>query len=227
MIMRPQTFDQLFRFRSHCLCGSELSTFFPYGSKLRDDYTFVNSVGSHHIDETSSKVVFLCNLTANTSPYGRVDFMMECYVSSPTFKLTATKESKNIMSAEDFVKIHFTEDIQQAQCITLKRICSKGNLCDYHYGLSTQPILFDFKRKEIKPIDLAEESFRIKNDKGLGFYFRTNFTDGTTTITYTSPHSAFVIGTQESIQMKSEKFLKYPLNREFLLNKVKTLLLFS
>jgi hypothetical protein len=240
--MQPQTFDQLFKFRKYCLCGNELVTIFNHSIHADDEYTTVKPTGAYQLIDNNSKVIFPCNLDSRAAPYGEVNFIIHANVSSPSIKVIAEFAqphlTKIIISPNDFVRRHFTEDVQQKFNINLTRKCharveaklrqfSYTQPCGFSYVLSVGPILFDFVKNEMKPISLLEETFTLVDDKEHSYRFRTNFTKETTTITYSVPKPGFVIGGQESIDLPIEKFLKYPLEREFLLNKVKTLLLFS
>lgn len=195
---------------------------------MEDDYTFVQI---NHVDNDNngSTIDLLGNLDARTSPHGEADFLISAYVSSDTFNLKAAYPvpsfHKRHVSPEDFVKSHMTTDVQEKINIRLQRKCSNKQ-CEYSYFLSTAPIVFDMKTYKVSPLELQEETFRM-NYHDNTYYFRTNFATEQTTITYHVPKAGFVIGAHENIQMKSEKFLKYPLEAEFLLNKLKTLLLFS
>ncbi len=231
--MSFSTFDQFFHFRSHCLCGQPLVNIFPGSSYMEDDYTTVRAAYAKDHTENGSVISFICGIDARTSPYGEVDFLVSVYVSSNSFKLSASypKEFmyKKRLAPNLFVKHHFNIHIQDKLNIYLKRVCSSyhtDNKCEFGYALTTSPIKFDMKNQVIQPITLASEVFSISaNDQK--FHFDTNFINKETAIRCWSPKAGYVIGRQEVFHLNSEKYLKYPLEREFLLNKVKTLLLFS
>ena len=240
--MQPTTLDQFFRFRKHCLCGKKLTTVFNHSFSNDDEYTTVNPLGSYHFADNNSTIKFPCHLESRSSPYGEVDFTIVANVSSPSIKLIAEfchpHLTKVTLSPGEFVKLHFTEDVQKKFNINIIRKCTakierKGKYgglmmdCPSAFSLVTAPIMFGFNKREIVPISFLQETFILSDDKEHHYRFNTNFTKGVTQITYSVPMLGFVIGGQNTLEMPAEKFLKYPLDREFLLNKVKTLLLFS
>lgn len=240
--MAPDTFYQFFKYRSHCLCGKELTTIFNHSFSNDDEYTTINPLGSYHFADNNSTIKFPCHLESRSSPYGEVDFTIVANVSSPSIKLLAEFSQPHLtkvtISPGDFVKKHFTEEVQKKFNINIIRKCTAkiekkskyGNLmvdCPLAYSIVTKSILFDFNKKEIVPINFLQETFVLSDDKDHHYRFNTNFDEGVTKITYSVPVLGFVLGGQETLEMPAEKFLKYPLDREFLLNKVKTLLLFS
>src|SRR5271165_1477290 len=84
--MEFDTFDQLFRFREHCLCGSKLQTVFEHSS-FNDEYVAIMPRSSYCMENNNTIIRFPCNIESRCSPYGEVDFDFICYVSSPTFSI--------------------------------------------------------------------------------------------------------------------------------------------
>lgn len=234
--MAHSTFDQLFRFRTHCLCGSPLTTMFRYSS-FDNDYISVTPRGSYDLSQNGSLIKFACNIDSRISPYGEAKFDIYAYMASPTIKLVAeyvnphAEMMNTVMPAEKFVERHFDEDAQKGFNINLQRRCAVISFgpqpCSHHYILTTSAIQFDIKKKELLPITLLEETFDLLDDRQNRYRFTTNFAGELTSIIYTVPKGGYILGEQKIVDMKSEKFLKYPFEREFLLNKLKTLLLFS
>lgn len=197
---------------------------------MDDDYTFVNFTGSHHWSEDGEGVAFLGSLGSNVSPYGQADFLIKCPVGSSSFELLATydKQSPNTgIDVEQFVNKHFSRSFQRGLKIHLRRECSNRGNCKMSYSLNTTSLTFDMIERTIDPINLHSETFHLDDKSGHRFYFNTDFLEKKTSIRFISPSQRFVIGEQDTIEIDSEKFLRFPLDHEFLLNKVKTLLLFS
>ncbi len=229
--MLATTFDQLFSLRSNCPCGSPLFTIVSRGANIDDDYTFVNCVGTHHWNDYGEEgIAFLINLSSNAFPYGQAEFLIKCPMDKPNFELLAAyeKEShRNGMTAEQFVKRHFTFGLQFKQKIHVKRECANRGNCKCNYTLVSDNITFDMDTQQLNQMKFGAEDFSLVDDNDRRIYFQTDFESGITNIKYINHSARFTIGKQESFELETEKFLRYPLDREFLLNKVKTFLLFS
>jgi hypothetical protein len=232
--MQLATFEQLFNFRTNCLCGNPLSIVFNHGIHMDDDYTVIKPMSAYKLVKGGDQVAFPCCLESRLSPSGQVYFLILANLKDPSCSIkseyyetggvsTVTEYST---SPDDFVKRHFTQQLQTGFNINLRLQCSHHSSCQYRYQLSTGPIIFDMDMMQLKPITLISEYF-ILNGMRMKYYFKTDFATETTSITYNMPMPPYILGTQQVIQMNSEKFLRYPLEHEFLLNKLKTLLLFS
>lgn len=201
---------------------------------MGDDYTFIKPLAAYQLSKDQSTVIFQCCIEARTSPYGEANFNILSNVTTPDFKIKAEyvvgshrSTVHGDISPLDFVKKHFTADLQNSFDIGMVLKCaahSPEHRCGY--VLNCLPLKFDLDSNHILPIGLKSEEFEIRNGS-MVYRFKTSFVDGLTTILFNSPMKGFVIGKQETLEMNSEKFIRYPLDREFLLNKVKTLLLFS
>lgn len=234
--MEFETFDQLFKYRPNCLCGRPLAMTFAYSSSLDDDYSYILPEG-YYKSEDGAEMIFNFALDGKKPPTGKSSFIITAKVSSPHFSMVSTytdssKKDRRITSTE-FVKSHFNLTIQESLNISM---CFK---CDgvvgekqCFYLLQTSPIQFKYStgfnaaNGEIVPISIREEKFSLKQGKNR-YYFNTSYLTNKTIITYNTPKSGFVIGWQEKIEVPAEKFSKFPLDQELLLNKLKTLLLFS
>jgi hypothetical protein len=228
--MRAQTFDQLFNLRPNCPCGSKLITLVSRGNAIDDEYTFVAFVGSHHWSETNEGVSFLGNIGSNVTPYGQAEFLIKCSMNSSNFELIAAydKQSPNTqLPADQFVKRHFNTEFQQKIKVFIKRECSNRGECRCHYSMSTSFLTFDMYEQTISPIEIEGESFWLEDNSNHRYFFKTSFKEGITSIRFVSPSPKYIIGEVDSMEIDADKFLRFPLEREFLLNKAKTFLLFS
>jgi len=198
---------------------------------MDDEYTFVNFVGSHHWSEGSEGVAFLGSIGSNVTPYGQAEFLIKCQMDSPRFELMAAYEPQSPRSqlpANQFVQRHFTEDFQRKLKVFIKRECSDRGNCKCHYSLATTPLTFDMYDMTISPMELEGESFWLDDSHhNRRYFFKTDFVNMVTNIKFVSPSPQHIIGNVDSMDIDVDKFLRFPLEREFLLNKVKTFLLFS
>lgn len=210
---------------------------------MDDDYTCMT--GSHmNIGNNGSVIKFMFNIDSRTVPYGDVDFIISSYVSSGAITVDAamykSPYTKPRMSTDEFIKRHFNYASQFKLKLQLVRTCKnagifcttpKGYLCDYSYHQITKPLIFDVKTKQMDLIELESESFMIhvekKNDHSYPFYFKSNFSEGLSKIVVRAASKNYKPGPEQVIEMPVEKFLGFPVEREFLLNKARTLLLFS
>ncbi len=241
--MPLQTFDQFFKYRSKCLCGQPMVTSFPKGAAMDDEYTCMTG-GHMETGDNGSVIRFQYNIDSQAVPYGDVSFIISSFVTSGAITISGAgynnPYTRPRMSLDEFIKCHFTHDLQVKLDLVMTRKCTnagiystnhKGNLCEYSYHQKTKPLTFNLRTKMMDPIEFAEESFFIgverKNNHSGRIYFKTNFDDGTSKIITHAPSKGYVLGKELVIEMKSEKFLGYPVEPEFLLNKAKTLLLFS
>lgn len=201
---------------------------------MDDDYTVIKPMSAYQLVKDGGWVAFPCCLESRLSPSGEVYFIILANLKDPSCSIKSeyvgTKGSslhtEYRTSSDDFIKTHFTKQLQTGFNINLRLQCSHHSSCKYNYQLSTGPIIFDLDMMQLKPIPLISEHFNIDGMRNK-YFFKTDFVTETTTITYNVPQPPFILGTQQVIQMNSEKFLRYPLEGEFLLNKLKTLLLFS
>lgn len=241
--MQIPTFDQFFRYRSQCLCGQPLVTAFPKGVTMDDEYTCMT--GSHmETGDNGSVVKFLFNIDSRSVPYGDVSFVVASYVTSGAITIQGAMYNdpyrKPRMSIDEFIKKHFDQASQLKLKLNLIRTCKnagifcttpRGYLCNYSYHQKTRPLTFNVRTKMMDPIELEEESFHIdldkKNHHSQRIYFRTNYMESLSKIIVMAPSKTMVLGKEPVIEMPAEKFLGFPVNPEFLLNKAKTLLLFS
>jgi hypothetical protein len=198
--------------------------------RMEDDYTFVQ-INHVESDNNGSTIDLLGNLDARTSPYGEADFMISAYVSSDVFNLKAAYPVSSIykrhVSPDDFVRSHLTADVMEKVNLYFERKCPNKE-CPYNYALTSRPLSFNMKACKVSPVEPKDETFKLYYNENI-YYFRTNFATGQTSITFNVPQPGrtYVFAPQEVVHMKAEKFIKYPLDPEFLLNKLKTLLLFS
>jgi hypothetical protein len=233
--MQFTTFDQLFRFRSYCLCGDLLNLSFRHSS-VKDELITVCPRASYSIENNNSTIRFPLNLESRTSPYGKADFDIVAPVVSPTFQINAHFTTKNASegSAYSFIKKHFTEDIQKRLNISFHMTCSRAGFrtsktqkrCTYEYSLLTNGITFDLYSSSVI-IPLNEEEF-ILNDRWNKYIIKTRFEEGFTEIYMpTTSEKIRHYSFDSIIKMPVEKFISYPMDEGFLLNKLKLLTLFS
>ncbi len=227
--------EQLFKFRTHCLCGDPLTTIFQHSS-YDDDYISAKPRGAYtHKD--SNTIIFPLNISSTVVPYGEVDFNITTKIDSDQFELQAAyvsykskfhptaRETQYLVSdmnvsAEQFVENHFDSTVQNGLNFSLNRQCSHHNINNNKYGCEyfsrSTPMLFDLENRKTKGVRLIDEEFYLTDGKNR-IHVITNFDTQVTTM---------VVGTY-AFAISSQKFLKYPFESEFLLSKIKTLLTFS
>lgn len=210
---------------------------------MDDEYTCITG-GHMETGDNGSVIKFGYNIDSRSVPCGDVSFVISSYVTSGSITIGGAMYNdsyrKPRMSTDEFIKKHFNYASQLKLKINLIRTCKnagvfcttpKGYLCQYSFRQKNRPITFNVKTKMMDPIELEEEEFHIniekKNNHSYPIYFRTNYAEGLSKIVVRLPSKIYVLGTEQVIEMTSEKFLGFPLDREFLLNKAKTLLLFS
>lgn len=236
--MKFETFDQLFRFRPKCLCGKPVIMSFKYSSSFTSKYNeniCVTPNKTHQISENGSEVLFSFNIDSSVQKTVNIDIV--AYISSPDFSSTAAYTSPLIKGQRlppiEVVKAYLTEKIQNDLNLVVVFKCSQlfqDSPCSY--TLMTKPIIFDFNRGfnstkgKIRPLELYEESFSIGSGTKT-YRCRTSFEENKTVVSYRVAKPKFTIGGEESLIIPAHHFLKFPLDSEWLINKINTLVLFS
>jgi hypothetical protein len=219
--MEFSTFADYFRFRDKCLCGGALATSFTYSSH-DDDYIHVKPMGSYFVDKKELSLVFPLEIESRLSPHGEVAFHVVCHLVTNKLHVNTKSFTNTQISPLNFVEQHL--DIVAQQCLNFKmlRTCTSSNDCNSHYELIARPLTFDIRGGTYNPIQADCEHFNLVDNAERKYRFLTDFKTGNTTIHYdvTNKNSGSII-------LPLEKFVKYPVEREFLLNKVKTLILFT
>jgi len=128
-------------------------------------------------------------------------------------------------SARELVKKYFIEELQGNLNITYVRMCSNDN-CSSSFKLSSSKILFDFENNTLHNFSPSSEILTITNND-LIYRFITSYQTRTTHLEYEAKQQNGIQPVIKKIDMNMEQYIKYPMNREFLFKKIKTLLLFS
>lgn len=237
LVMQLLTFDQFFSYRSLCLCGKPLIISYPKGVFIDDNYTRITAC---YIENLSNKDVirYYINIDSKSIPYGDVSFIISCNAISNKIKISDARYNdpyrKPRLSVDEFIKKHFNQEAQlnlklnlAKKCPNEGMICSiNGYLCDHNYCQRTKPLTFNLSSKNMNLIQLDLESFDITNHSKI-IHVETNYNKKISKIIIRKPSNGLEIGKEQIIEMSSEKFLNFPLEHEFLFNKINTLLLFS
>ena len=220
--MQINTFAEYFRFRDRCPCGGSLATTFTYSS-ADDDYIHIKPTGSYFVDKKSLSLVFPLEIESRLSPHGEVSFHVICDLMTNKLHVQTKSFTNTQISPLNFVEQHFNVVTQQAVNFKMLRTCMSSQKCESFYELIAYPLTFDLRAGTYNPIEVECEHFKIIGDTDHKYYFSTVFRDGNTVITYEKGRNEG----KGSIVLPWDKFSKYPLEHEFLLNKVKTLILFT
>lgn len=218
--MNLDSLQHMAKFRSHCLCGYELKTHIKFDA-ADSEYITITPYRSQYENIIDIPTKIKCNLDSQVSPYGQVDFEIIIMPQSSRFHL-----GTNSAQDEVFVRKHFSIAAQLSLKIQAIRVCYGNPYCDIKYKLSTYNLVFDLDTSTIGGLSLFNEHFFIK-ENGKSYSFVTNFENKTTVIGYEKPQPRFILPATKFIEMNSDKFLRYPFERDFLLEKIHTLLLFS
>ena len=214
--MKFDTFADYFQFRGKCLCGSPLATTFTYSS-ADDDYIHIKPSGSYFVDKKELTLVFPLEIESRLSPHGEVAFNVVCDLRTKKLHVQTKSFTNTQISPLNFVEQHFNVVTQQAVNFKMLRTCLSSEKCESFYELIAYPLTFDLRAGAYNPIEVECEHFNIRDDQERKYYFSTVFRDESTIVTYD----------REKMTLPLDKFSKYPLDREFLLNKIKTLILFT
>lgn len=180
--------------------------------------------------DNGATIGFVCSIDAKVAPHGEANFLVkssittgECHIESAAYPTYSYY--KKTMPATEFVKKHFLPNVQEKLKLIMGRKCSNYERCEYSYTFRSAPLQFDVTAGQMLPIRLLDEAFIIK-DGTKRYGFGTNFLENTTNVRSITG-SSHLNPSKTLVTLPAEKYLKYDFNREFLLNKLKTLLLFS
>lgn len=211
--MREISLGQFLKYRTHCLCGSQLTTNFSYSTAKIGNAT-ISPAGSYYLDKLKESIIFPFTIEFVKE---RVHFELISFLHSNSFVLRIN----NNATVAEFIKEKFSQDIQSQISINMNRGCS-SHYCNYSYKLYSVNTIFDFSNYTVTT-NVSSEHYKIV-DKELLYEFYINSKNDTATI------MCYSIGRYDRVPdliLPADKFLEYPFNAEFIINKVKTLLLFS
>lgn len=222
--MQFETFDQMFQFRRHCVCGSLLEGFFRC-TTADDEYV---TISPRLLNSTASPdSMSLClgfEIDSRIVPSGIVYFDLFIKRHSKDFEINAQYLSSpyDQISAFEFAKKYFCENEQNNLNITIHVNCADER-CPYDYKSKFGRIIFDLDTKTVNNFSIINERFILtKNDRR--YVIISNFYEDKTIIKYQAEQNK---PANDAIEMSAQNFAKYPLDAKFLLDKIGTLFLFS
>ncbi|CAB4196585.1 hypothetical protein UFOVP1290_105 [uncultured Caudovirales phage] len=221
--MQFNTISDFYNYRSNCLCGRKLYTTFSYSAATFSD-VFAAPSSSYQINENN--ITFPLEISfGRNQQNGNTKFELHCDVQNNKTYINTKCFTRTVISPIDFIIKHFTKEIQNELNLSFYRKC-ESNICEYNYELTTKQLNFDLIARNYNPIEVNTESFNLQEgDKS--YRIVTNFNEDITNIQYHTPQLQFILPAQEVIKISANKFSKYPLNKDFLMDKIKTLILFS
>ena len=221
--MQFNTISDFYNYRSNCLCGRKLETTFNYSSA---NYSEVFAAPSASYQINNDCILYPLEISyGRYQQHGNTKFELYCNIQNNKIHINTKDFSRTIISPLDFIRKHFTDKIQNELNLSLDRKC-ESNMCEYNYGFFTKPLNFDLNNNTYLPIELVSESFNLQ-EEDKSYRIITNYNDDITNIQYHTPQLQFILPAQEIVKISANKFSKYPLNKEFLISKLKTLILFS
>jgi hypothetical protein len=220
--MQFETFDQFFRFRECCICGYALSSTFTHSSHS-DEYIDVKPSSSYRVDKLNDRVIFPFDVESRASPYGEVSFQLNAHIHQNRISIQTTSFTRTVMSPMDFILKHLSHGVQRSLNIQIMRGCTRPKPCGSNYMMKTTPIVFNLRERVMKPFEIHNEDFTIKEEK-YAYHFTSYFGLNSTKISVSG-----ISGTdfKDVIELEADKYLRFPFEKDFLTDKVKTLILFS
>ncbi len=215
--MQFETFDQMFRFREHCLCGAMLEGFFRCAT-ADDEYVTISPRLLNSTAEPNSMSLCLgFEIDSRIVPSGVVYFDLFIKKHSKDFEMRARYLSPpyDQMSAAEFATKHFSSREQKNMAINVHVECSDER-CPYGYKSTFGNVVFDLKSRKIEDFSILKERFVLNKDDRKHLII-SDFRADITTIQFQ----------KDIIELPAQNFAKYPLDAQFLLDKINTLFLFS
>ena len=215
--MQFETFDQMFQFRKHCLCGALCEGYFQC---LTSDDEYI-TISPRLLNSTASPdSMSLClgfEIDSRIVPSGIVYFDLFIKRQSKDFEMRARYLSSpyDQVPASEFAKKYFHEREQNNMKITVHVECANES-CPYEYKSKFGHVIFDLNTRTISDFSILSERFVLNNNERK-YSISSNFMEDVTTIKYQ----------KDEIKLSSKNFAKYSWDRQFLLDKIKTLFLFS
>lgn len=206
---------QFLQYRTTCLCGANLYTTFSYSTAKIDNNIDVMPLGSYQVDEKEEIITFPFTIMKNNN---RIDFQLIAFINSNKF-IMRTNSEKDKNYVEDMLSL----DIQKQLGIVMAKRCLGTGSCQYSYQLKSSNNIFYFDNYTVDTC-ISAEFYKIKNND-LEYRFYINYLDDVTVINYKEDYN--IRSNEGRLELPTTKFSKYPLDPKFIINKVKTLLLFS
>lgn len=220
--MQFETFDQFFRFRERCICGCPLSSSFTHSSHS-DEYVDVKPSASYRVDKINDRVIFPFEMESRASPYGEVSFQLNAHIHQNRISIQTLSFTRTVISPMDFILKHLSHGIQRSLNIQIMRGCTKPKPCGAGYTMKTTPIVFNLRERIMKPFEINHEEFTIK-EENHAYHFTSYFGTNSTKISVNgAPGTNF----KDVIELEADKYLRFPFEKDFLMDKAKTLILFS
>lgn len=220
--MQFRTIDELNKFRPKCLCGKSLTVGFSQPRGMKDDFTYTSAAMKIVSNDNWATLNALIYIDAKKAPHGEAEALLQTYVSSGVCSIVDAKFLSNAfpdskMSANKFIKAHFTQDVQREIRMTMVKNCSDRN-CKHRYRMETDSLTFDLASGKMNPFKIGFEYLVVGNDAEYSIHSR----EGKVAIrnnnaNYSAP----------PLEISADKFHRLPFEADQLLNKIKLLLLFS
>lgn len=217
--MQFETISEFLQFRGTCLCGNAFRIQFSY-SHSSTDYVEVRPISSYSIKKDG--IVFPLEIESRLHPHGEVSFEIHVSLNHNKISVHPKSFSKTGISPLDFIQRHFTLQSQKQLGLKLALKCSKIEECSYRgYVGVTVPLTFNFQTRQLVSFSMETETIHFVGEESL-YSFNSKFNLNETTISIKSP-----TGQTTDLKIESDKYLRFDFNKEFLINKAKTLILFT
>lgn len=208
------------------MCGAPTKIDFRM-NEFDDEYLSIRPITRVQEKLGGAQYFFAFYMESRVTPYVNANFGL--LVNSSSNTLTMVVECRNLynpqrestLKAKAFSAHHFTQ-VQLQLGIKIIKLCTNLE-CKNAYSLETTPLTFDLSGSKMNSFELATESFSIQRNK-LEHRFLSRFQSDITTVTVYKTGQRV---DQSSLELKAHKFLEYPWDAEFFLNKARTLLTFS
>jgi hypothetical protein len=162
-------------------------------------------------------------MESRLSPQGEVSFNVICDLMTNKLNIQTKSFTNTQISPLNFVEQYLDASVQRSLNMKMLRVCMATEPCDSYYEIVAMPLSFNIRACTYNPIVPEYERFTLTDSRERKYYFMTTFASKETSIEYAKSKYE----DRGSITIPFEKFAKYPLDREFLLNKIKTLILFT
>jgi hypothetical protein len=234
------TIKQFLEYKNICYCGTPLSVTFNYSYakydvpichfhmkqivsiKYNGKYTVTASLDKRHaIFDDFTIFSFLLNV-----PNEKIDIKFEIIAdhSNNSIRIVINSIVGHITKnyARELVKKYFIEELQKNLNITYIKTCPNKE-CKSSFKISSSKILFDLEKCTLSNFYTSNENLEIIDNDYI-YRFTTSYEDNTTHLEYKHKNKNNFM---QKIDMNMDQYTKYPMNRDFLFKKIKTLLLFS
>lgn len=155
-----------------------------------------------------------------------VDFTINSELNNNHVWLELDNKSEEIWY--DFIKRNFVLELQLELQIKISLKCFGSNFesCPYCYQLNSKFLTFDLYTGIINEISIESEKFKIRDNNHL-YNFDIDYQSNSAVISYNTFSQTSILPVQNTINIPVSKIAKYDFNKEYIMEKTKTLLLFS